>query len=117
MFAYRCFVCGFLHGWSDHPKIAKVVREVRTPMESVWWCPKCNTEHRDSDGGLLGQVRKRWEVVDEKDFDWMPVGIMFMMVGEPPTARMEINGEGETRTRPFEESLAREIPPRRHNFK
>lgn len=67
MTVYRCLDCTCLHGWSRHPAVLPVRRHHRYPLEDVWYCPGCGTEHRTTDGSALGQVYKRWEAVADVD--------------------------------------------------
>ena len=64
MITYKCLGCGCIHGWGDRPQVTKVTRHVRYPGEDVWYCPKCNREHRTTDGTMLGQPQKLWREVD-----------------------------------------------------
>lgn len=74
--AYRCLTCGCLHGWTRHPAVMPIKHHHRYPLEDVWWCPQCTREHRTTDGTMLGQLRKRWEIVvlttDEQGYNCTP---------------------------------------------
>ena len=63
MIAYRCLNCGCIHGWYDHPQIAKVKKHTRGAWEDIWHCPKCNAQLRTNDGTVFGQLQKRWEEI------------------------------------------------------
>ena len=62
-YAILCQDCGCIHGWVDHPKVTKIIRDSRSTMESIWWCPRCRKEHRTTDGSMFGQHRKAYEEI------------------------------------------------------
>ena len=69
MLAYRCLVCGCVHGWIDNPLVMKVEKHIRLSMEDIWYCPRCNREHRTWDGTWLGQLEKKWEKITDGDYE------------------------------------------------
>jgi hypothetical protein len=74
MVAYRCLRCGCLHGWFDHPSVARVRTELRQPIvagslpagttgvNETWLCPRCGTEHINAYGPRPLRVPQTEEV-------------------------------------------------------